>query len=73
MKTGLANISNCIQLPLSNSLLTVLFAYVFLFLFGFFFLGLWLGICVEVDVEKLLSPPPPPHIPVFFPYPQFFV
>ena len=44
------------QLPLSNSLFTVLFAYGV-----FFWLVLWLGICVEVDVNGIpnLLPPPP--------------
>ena len=65
MKTGLAN-NFFSQLPLSNSLFTVLFAYVV-----FFWLVLWLGICVEVDVDRItISPAPPPY---FFPYPQFFL
>ena len=49
MKTGLADICNFCQLPLSDSLFTVLFAcVVFVFLLVF-----WLGICVP-----LLSRPP---------------
>ena len=62
MKTGLANFCNYSQLPLSNSLFTVLFAYVF------FLLGLWLEICVEVDVDRItiLPPPPLPPPPYFF-------
>ena len=62
MKTGLANFS---QLRLSNSLFTVLFAYV---VFFFFWLVLWLGICVEVDVDRITILPPSL---CFFP-PTFF-
>ena len=58
MKTGLAN-NFFSQLPLSNSLFTVLFAYVV-----FFWLVLWLGICVEVDVDRINTLPP---LPIFFP------
>ena len=70
MKTGLTNILQFFSTPLSNSLFTVLFAYVF----PFFLLILWLGICVDVDVDRItiLTPPPFPA-PCFFPYPQFFV
>ena len=55
------NFCNFSQLPLSNSLFTVLFAYVVLFFF--FLLVLWLGICVEVDVDRIaiLAPPLPPY------------
>ena len=57
MKTWLANIfCNFSQLPLSNSLFTVFFAYVV-----FFWLVLWLGICVKVDIDRItiLTPLPP--------------
>ena len=47
------------QLPLSNSLFTLLFAYVV-----FFWLVLWFGICVEVDVDRITILPP---FPIFFP------
>ena len=67
MKTGLAN-NFFSQLPLSNSLFTVLFAYVV-----FFWLVLWLGICVEVDVDRITILPPTPPLPIFFSYPQFFL
>ena len=43
------------QLPLSNSLFTLLFAYVV-----FFWLVLWFGICVEVDVDRITILPPFP-------------
>ena len=43
----------------SNSLFTVLFAYVV-----FFWLVLWFGICVEVDVDRITILPP---FPIFFP------
>ena len=49
MTTGLAN-NFFSQLPLSNRLFTVLFAYVV-----FFWLVLWLGIGVEVDVDRIKS------------------
>ena len=39
----------------SNSLFTVLFAYVV-----FFWLVLWFGICVEVDVDRINILPPFP-------------
>ena len=65
IKTGLANILQIFsQLPLSNSLFTVLFAYVV------FLLVLWLGICVEVGLDRTAILPPPLRI---FPYPQFFL
>ena len=70
IKTGLANILQIFsQLPLSNSLFTVLFAYVV------FLIVLWLGICVEVGLDRtaILPPPPPPPPLRFFPYPQFFL
>ena len=73
IKTGLENILQIFsQLPLSNSLFTVLFAYVV------FLLVLWLGICVEVGLDRtaILPPPPPPLPPPplrIFPYPQFFL
>ena len=60
MKTGLANICNFSQLPLSNSLFTMLFAYVV-----FLLLVLWLGVCVEVEVDTITILPPPPSL--FFP------
>ena len=43
------------QLPLSNSLFAVLFAYVVFFCFVLFFFSpvLWLGICVQVDVDRI--------------------
>ena len=48
MKTGLLkHFGNFSQLPLSNSLFTVSFAYVV------FLLVLWLGICVEVDEDRI--------------------
>ena len=47
---------------LSNSLFTVLFAYVF-----FFSLVLWLGISVEEDGELITILPPPPPPSYFFP------
>ena len=55
----------------SNSLFTLLFAYVF-----FFWPCLYLGICVEVDVDRMtiLPPPlpPPSQFSAFFRrYPQF--
>ena len=59
MKTRFANFCNFSQLPLSNSLFTVLFAYVF------FLLGLWLGICGEVDVDRITILPPSPPLPIF--------
>ena len=64
MKTGLANFS---QLRLSNSLFTVLFAYVVFF----FWLVLWLGICVEVDVDRITILPPSLFfsLPFFLPFP----
>ena len=64
MKTGLANICNFSQLPLSNSLTYV---YRVACLRRFFSLVLWLGICVQVDVDRIavLLPPTPP--PYFFP------
>ena len=67
MKTGLANFS---QLRLSNSLFTVLFAYV---VFFFFWLVLWLGICVEVDVDRITILPPSLFFPSlsFYPFPNF--
>ena len=43
----------------SNSLFTVLFAYVV-----FFWLVLWFGICVEVDVDRITILTP---FPIFFP------
>ena len=55
---------NFSELPLSNSLFTVLFAYVV-----FSLLVLWLGICVEEDVDRLTILPSSPLI--FCPYPQF--
>ena len=61
MKTGLANVCNFSQLPLSNSLFTVLFAYVV-----FFWFVLWLGICAEVDVDRITILAPLP-LPSFFP------
>ena len=70
IKTGLANILQIFsQLPLSNSLFTVLFAYVV------FLLVLWLGICVEVGLDRtaILPPLPPPPPLRIFPYPQFFL
>ena len=60
MKTGLANICNFSQLPLSNSLFTVLVAYVFFLCV----LVLWLGICVEMDVDRITILPP--ALPIFF-------
>ena len=69
IKTGLENILQIFsQLPLSNSLFTVLFAYVV------FLLVLWLGICVEVGLDRtaILPPPLPPPLRIF-PYPQFFL
>ena len=61
---------------MSNSLFTVLFAYV-----AFFLLVLWLRICVEVVVDRIrrfgggvegdvdsiniLPPPPPPPLSIF--------
>ena len=62
MKTGSQNIfRNFSQLPLSNSLFTVLFADVV------FLLVLWLGICIEVDVDKttILLPPSLPTFLLF--------
>ena len=69
-KHSYLKLCNFSQLPLCNSLFTVLFAYV---VFGFFWLVLWLGICVELDVDRItiLTPSPPPSL--FFPYPQFFL
>ena len=52
MKTGLANIFNFSQLPLSNSLFTVLFAYVVFFA------------CFVV--RDFCTPPPPPDFLFFF-------
>ena len=58
MKTGfIANFCNFSQLPLSNSLFTVLFAYVV-----FFLVVLWLGFCVEVGVDRITILPPPPFL-----------
>ena len=62
MKTGLTNILQFFSTPLSNSLFTVLFAYVF----PFFLLILWLGICVDVDVDRITILTPPFPLPVFF-------
>ena len=51
-------LSNFSQLALSNSLFTVLFAYVI------FLLVLWLGICVEVDGDRITILPSP-SLPIF--------
>ena len=61
-KHSYLKLCNFSQLPLSNSLFTVLFAYV---VFGFFWLVLWLGICVELDVDRITILTPLP--PYFFP------
>ena len=66
LKTGLANICNFSQLPLSNSLFIMLFACRFFFFFACF----GFGISEEVDVERITISPPtpaPPSIP-----PNFF-
>ena len=53
---------------MSNSLFTVLFAYV-----AFFLLVLWLRICVEVDVVRItILPPPPPSLYFFVTHNSLF-
>ena len=56
---------NFTQLPLSNSLFTVLFAMSFFFFASY----MWLGICVEVDVDTITTLLPTPSISLycFFP------
>ena len=61
MKTGLANFCNFSQLPLSNSLFTVLFAYVFFFAW-FVVRDLCRSGCRQ---NYYLAPPPPPRLPIF--------
>ena len=59
MKTRFANFCNFSQLPLSNSLFTVLFAYVFFFAW-FVVRDLWRSGCRQ---NYYLAPPPP--LPIF--------
>ena len=68
MKTGLANTVIFLNFPCLIAWLCLLcFWFMSFFLF---LLVLWLGVCIEVDVDRITILPP---LPIFFPYPQFFL